>query len=318
MILPKYTVRLLFDVPGWAYHRRCQALQKYAPDDFAVTIGPDYGRVLKAIPHDLVLQLCYACSKNIRDHVDQAGYDMVVVTGINVAWKSGASWFPNVYRYSHHVIFNSKMAWEEAGRQERTSWISNGVDGEIFRPIMPIGERKPRVISIGSDFHRKNKGFMDILPHLVGELGERGIDCDFRQVNSHGRERVGQETMNSWYNTGTIYVVASEREGTPNPALEAAAAGCVLVSTRVGNMVELIEDGVNGFLVERNLDAIHNAVLKAQANYPRMAAAMQERIADWHWRTRAQEYFALFRELIDRHRAARINTRQESLHHISQ
>ena len=49
--------------------------------------------------------------------------------------------------------------------------------------------------------------------------------------------------MAAWYDTGTVYVVASQFEGTPNPALEAASAGCVVVSTPVGNMPELIRDG---------------------------------------------------------------------------
>ncbi|MEO8601389.1 MAG: glycosyltransferase [bacterium] len=39
-------------------------------------------------------------------------------------------------------------------------------------------------------------------------------------------------------------------EGTPNPALEAAACGCTVVSTPVGTLPELIRDAANGYLVE--------------------------------------------------------------------
>ena len=31
-----YRVRLQYDVPGWAYYRRCAALQKHAPADHVV------------------------------------------------------------------------------------------------------------------------------------------------------------------------------------------------------------------------------------------------------------------------------------------
>ena len=89
-----------------------------------------------------------------------------------------------------------------------------------------------------------------------------------------------------------------------NPPLEAAAAGCVVVSTRVGNMPQLIVDGVNGETVDRNIDSIFDAVCRCRIRYHEMHVAMQERIADWDWRVSAEQYFALFRRLIDAKRGA--------------
>jgi hypothetical protein len=34
------TVRVIYDVDGWAYHRRALALQRQAPDDLDVSIAP--------------------------------------------------------------------------------------------------------------------------------------------------------------------------------------------------------------------------------------------------------------------------------------
>jgi glycosyltransferase involved in cell wall biosynthesis len=105
--------------------------------------------------------------------------------------------------------------------------------------------------------------------------------------------------MAAWYNAGTVLVCASEEEGTPNPALEAAASGCTVVSTAVGNMPELIRDGQNGYLVERRLDALAAAVMQAVEEYPRLAAEMQKDIASWDWRARSCEYFDLFRRVLE-------------------
>jgi len=44
---------------------------------------------------------------------------------------------------------------------------------------------------------------------------------------------------------------------------------------------------------------------KATASRQAMAAAMEKSIAEWDWKVRSQEYFALFRRLIDEHRASR-------------
>jgi glycosyltransferase involved in cell wall biosynthesis len=48
-----------------------------------------------------------------------------------------------------------------------------------------------------------------------------------------------------------VVALSSHNEGTPVTLIEAAAAGRPGVATRVGGVPELIEDGVNGFLVEK-------------------------------------------------------------------
>lgn len=304
MTEPTYRIRVLFDALQWAYYHRCKALEKYAPDDFEVTSGPDYGLVFRKQRYDLALQLVYPATAQIRKHIRNGHYKMVLVAGMNVGWKEGAPWFPKVYPHADWVLFNNEMIWKAAGEKEHTSWISNGVDRDVFRCRVPFEQRKPKCLWLGSKFHRKQKGFDDILVPVTAALKEHGIETAFHCVDSHaGRRLKTHAQLAEWYNTGTIYIVASKTEGTPNPALEAASCGCVVVATRVGNMPELIRHGVNGELVNRDAAAIRDAVLRCQARYPEMAVAMQAEIAKWHWRDRAPQYFDLFRRLIDAQRA---------------
>lgn len=309
-----YTVRLLYDVHGWAYFNRTLGIAKYAPPDFKVTRGGRYGQAFKDEKHDAVLQLCYDCAKKIRQHVDKAGYGMAVVTGINVGWEAGKGYLKTALESSDAVLFNSRLAYsafvnspsfEECGYSQRqsVSHISNGVDLDIFKPTTPIEKRESKVLWCSSVFHNKQKGYEDILKPLKERLAKKNISCELYRVDSHaGRKLKNQQQMAEWYNTGTIYVCASKTEGTPNPALEAAGSGCVVVSTPVGNMPELIEDGKNGYLVDRNVDAIELAVLQCVDNYQVMAENMQGTIQSWHWKVRAQEYYTLFRRLIDERR----------------
>lgn len=67
-------------------------------------------------------------------------------------------------------------------------------------------------------------------------------------------------------------------------------------------MPELIQDGTNGMLVNGNIKAIFGAVLKCQKNYLEMSNTMQSTIESWHWKIRGEQYFDLFRRLIDEKR----------------
>jgi glycosyltransferase involved in cell wall biosynthesis len=60
-----------------------------------------------------------------------------------------------------------------------------------------------------------------------------------------------------------IYVCSSHYEGLPNSLIEAMSCGIPSVSTRVAGAVDLIEDGVNGLLVNiGDLNAMTTALIK--------------------------------------------------------
>jgi glycosyltransferase involved in cell wall biosynthesis len=82
-----------------------------------------------------------------------------------------------------------------------------------------------------------------------------------------------------------VFLMTSRYEGFPYVLLEALAAGCAIVTTRVGGVADCVVDGVNGSVVDTlDPDPIARAVL-AIVNDPARLAAM---------RAEARERAALF------------------------
>ncbi len=78
-----------------------------------------------------------------------------------------------------------------------------------------------------------------------------------------------QVTMSGWLGadevaarmaTADILLITSHTEGLPMAALEALNHGLAIVSTRIGGVADVVEDGVNGTLAEPNPSAIAAAL----------------------------------------------------------
>jgi len=106
---------------------------------------------------------------------------------------------------------------------------------------------------------------IDVLPHLTAEVGdvqlvvvgdgpersnlqrraaERGVS---ERVHFVGR--VDQSAVPLYLRAADVFVLYSGYEGLPHVVLEAMAAGVPVVASAAGGNVEVIEDGMNGFLV---------------------------------------------------------------------
>jgi len=113
-----------------------------------------------------------------------------------------------------------------------------------------------------------------------------------------------REEMLEFYRSLDVYVCASRTEGTPNPCLEAAACGLPVVTTRVGNMPELIRDGENGFFVDRDAADIAEK-LRWLRDDPGLRdrlgrAARGTVVESWDWRKQAGRYDEMLRAVISK------------------
>ncbi len=108
----------------------------------------------------------------------------------------------------------------------------------------------------------EQRGFHDLIAPAVRSVGRP--DWSWRREK---RWRSPVEML-EFYRSIDIYLCASRSEGTPNPCLEAAACGVPLVTTRVGNMPELVRHGVNGLFVERNVADVAAKLTRCATTVP--------------------------------------------------
>ena len=100
-----------------------------------------------------------------------------------------------------------------------------------------------------------------------------------------------------------VYVQASAYEGLPNAVLEAASLGVPLVTTAVGGLVEILEDGVSALLAPHgdpaSLGAAIARVLADDALAQRLSQGAQAVAATLSVEHERAEWLALYARLLD-------------------
>jgi glycosyltransferase involved in cell wall biosynthesis len=113
-------------------------------------------------------------------------------------------------------------------------------------------KRLPLLLSV---FTRVAAADADARLLLVGDLGDAAGDLHARIRDLRLVDRVilpGAVVHNQlplYYALGTVYAHTSAYEGMPRVLVEASAAGLPLVAIRAPGVEEVIEEGVNGYLV---------------------------------------------------------------------
>ncbi len=160
-----------------------------------------------------------------------------------------------------------------------------GVNTNVFYRKDTIGKDPFTVGWVGNtnpDYQRGAKGFHDI----VKPLSENMKDIQFKFAD-WGSNIISQEKMNDFYNSIHVLIVASVKEGQPMPPVEAAACGVPTISTNVGIIPELITDGINGYIIYRNIDDFSDKINFLKFNGPVLEELQRNCVKNinenWRW-----------------------------------
>lgn len=181
-------------------------------------------------------------------------------------------------------------------------YCPNGVDADFFSP----GDRTydAHNIKIGWIGKMRSAKNISTLEEACAILEREGFSPRLIKIpkNSSEEDIMSSGEMRDFYRSIDYYLCASWDEGTPNPALEAAACGVPIVTTRVGNMRELIEHGINGFFIDPTVPSIietfrHLKNIDTDFYMSMSKKIRQDILRDWTWAKNIANYRPVINKL---------------------
>lgn len=177
----------------------------------------------------------------------------------------------------------------------------NGIESSIFYPSKLPPADELRLMWVGnpqSAHHGTNKGFHTIIKPVLEEFVDMGVSL----VTATPANPVAREHMGDFYRDNHVLLCASMHEGGPLPVVEALACGRPVISTKVGIIPEIIEDGRNGLIYERSRSGLRGMIRKICENrdlISEMHKYTTESVSDRTAKSMAEAYDKMFDYVIN-------------------
>jgi N-acetyl-alpha-D-glucosaminyl L-malate synthase BshA len=121
----------------------------------------------------------------------------------------------------------------------------------------------------------------------------------------HFAGRIDNEKIPEYMSQADIFVLPSLSEGLPVVSLEAMASGLPIVATNVGGLPDIIEDGINGFLVEpKNYEQLAEKIillLNDDELRLKISRANREKAKKYDWSSVVEQLEEVYYSVYSRH-----------------
>lgn len=289
-------IAIIADVRNWAWARKSLQLQAHLADEFEMQVAYLYDRKPDPLPAGADLYHTFEVFQASKlPQRERLPYVTGMTAHVWRSWeeKHGAGTVNGWALGARAFHANSRLLEEEMLQllKRPIAYCPNGVDETFFRRLRPRSSDSRLIVGwVGKPNPRKGSS-------IVAEACER-VGVELRIIDRRHTNALGPEEMREFYQDLHVLAVASDMDGTPNPALEAAACGVAVVSNRIGNMPQFI-DWKNGMLVERDAVSMAAALRELADDVPRavrMGEAARATIErDWTWSDLSRNYSAMWK-----------------------
>jgi UDP-glucose:(heptosyl)LPS alpha-1,3-glucosyltransferase len=234
--------------------------------------------------------------------------------------------------YCRHIIANSRLCAEQLQAlygypPDRITVIYNGVDHDSFHPglrhqhreevLRRLGIPAGAPVALFVSNNLKRKGLETVLRSLVRTQGERpallvvGGGSQGRWLSLAQNLRIADQVrflgrvpdVRPYYGAADFLALPTRYDPFANVCLEAMACGLPVITTRDNGAAEIIEDGGDGFILDRpdnvtslarKMSALADGEMRA-----RMASAAREKSLGYTIGRNADETLAVYRRVME-------------------
>ncbi|MCP5042277.1 MAG: glycosyltransferase family 4 protein [bacterium] len=308
-------ILLVTDRRGWAFDFLADELIEFASDryDFEKVPKREFDPERDYSSFDAFYFFWWGrdCQRLVKAARLPRSKTMTVVSSFN-SWEQrgwDADKFGSVLKpWSAVGVICRKLEEALEGRHQRVFLTRHGIDPAKFHSRSPIPAERPDdelvVGWAGSLKYAELKGVPDIIEPAVARVRGARLILAVGEGGDHPAARAyPRDRMVDFYDAIDVYVCASSAEGAPLTLIESGACGRPVITTRVGIAPELVRDGESGFLVDRSVEAVAEALQTLQADRGRLIrmgeALKQDVLREWTWENRIHEYSAMFDHVIE-------------------
>lgn len=288
--------RILFvcDVKGWAWWNKSLILKDYLSDEFDIGITSvidKEGDIFDKNFYDLYFTYGYSYVRYLNDIPIHKK-----ISGLTA--HRPISMIENQMKRVAVTHANSILLYEQLQKIHPISfYVPNGVDEKIFYLKNEIPKHRDNIVIGHVGKLSSQKGQKEFIEPAIKKSGAEYINNYSKYVT-----KIPHKKMIDIYNDMDVFICASKEDGTPNPALEAASCGRPIISNHIGNMPEFIENGYNGFLVEKNINTYVEKINYLRENRDHLIEmgknARKTIEKAWTWKIQAERYRDMFKIIL--------------------
>ena len=242
-----------------------------------------------------------------------------------VRYVLGTRMIRNHHRAARHIVVINEYTRAEIDglHTANVRLIHNAVDSHFFDLYDRDNTAPGRLLQVGGVRVRKDvktaikavaklrEQGVDVVLDIVGPNEERLmgdtqnlIDTNHIKDSVHIHGMVSAEALDDYYCNADVVTMSSIEESSPISIVQGMAAGKPIVSTDVGGIREMLDEGVNGFLVpagdhealgERVSRLVTNRTLRSEF----ASASRQIALDEWSTRAVALKTYEMYKEMVN-------------------
>lgn len=303
----KRKILLIANIPNWAWDIKSNEIKRNLKNYYNFNIAySDYKDVLKKInfsKYDLIVTYIWSDFNYLKHLFAKTNKICLGVSSMEEVDKKREKRFLKLAKKADAVFVHNKLLFKQLkDKVDKIYYCPNGVNTDRFYPNKNIENKEKLTVGfVGNSKSGKEKlkGLYDIIIPSV-----RGLkNVKIKYIDYVKGKIISHKKMPDFYNSIDCYICASTSEGTPNPCLEAAACGRPLITTKVGNMIDLVKDKENSLFFDRSIKNLKKKIKYYRDNKNKLIEhgenIKREIIENWDWKKNSQNFKKMFDEVLN-------------------